>query len=70
MPVALNLIFDQSAEFYDRMRPRYVRELFADVARYANLGPGSRALEIGAGTGQATGAMLETGCTGPCCRTA
>lgn len=59
--MALNLIFDQSAELYDRVRPRYVQALFDDVEQYAHLGAGSRALEVGAGTGQATGAMLKTG---------
>lgn len=57
--MGLNLIFDQSAEAYDRVRPRYVRTLFEDVATYA--GEGRRALEIGAGTGQATDSFLSLG---------
>jgi SAM-dependent methyltransferase len=57
--MGLNLIFDQSAEVYDRVRPRYVKALFEDVAAF--VGPGRRALEIGAGTGQATESFLVLG---------
>lgn len=54
-----NLIFDQNAAYYDRVRPRYVKTLFHDIAAYAD--GGKRALEVGAGTGQATAHMLEMG---------
>lgn len=57
--MGLNLIFDRSAEVYDHVRPRYVKALFEDVAAYA--GAGRRALEIGAGTGQATESFLALG---------
>ncbi len=57
--MGIHLIFDQSAEIYDRLRPRYVKALFADVAAY--VGTGRRALEIGAGTGQATESFLALG---------
>ncbi len=55
----LNLIFDRSAVIYDRVRPRYGKALFQDVAAYA--GAGGRALEVGAGTGQATESFLDLG---------
>ena len=56
------LAFDEDAANYDRWRPRYPGEVFADVIRYAGIGAGKRALEIGIGTGQATGPFLRTGC--------
>jgi SAM-dependent methyltransferase len=59
--MGLNLIFDRSAEIYDRVRPRYVKAVFEDVAAYAGEDGGKRALEIGAGTGQATEAFLAMG---------
>jgi hypothetical protein len=45
--------FDQVAELYDRARPRYPAALFDDLAELAGIGPGSKVLEIGPGTGQA-----------------
>jgi SAM-dependent methyltransferase len=54
--------FDQAAELYDRARPRYPPALFDDLAELAGIGPGSRVLEIGPGTGQATLPMAERGC--------
>src|SRR5207253_3422274 len=39
---------------YDRMRPGYLRAVFEELAEFGQLGPGSRILEIGCGTGQAT----------------
>lgn len=53
--------FDTAAGLYDRARPRYPAELFADLARHTGLRPGFRALEIGVGTGQATTALLGLG---------
>ena len=54
--------FDQAAELYDRARPRYPPALFDDLAELTGIGPGSRVLEIGPGTGQATIALAEFGC--------
>ncbi|GAA1119708.1 class I SAM-dependent methyltransferase [Kribbella jejuensis] len=51
--------FGEDAELYDRVRPTYPRELFQDLAR--QVGSPQRVLEIGPGTGQATGAMVERG---------
>lgn len=53
--------FDTAAELYDRARPRYPTELFADLAHHTGLWPGFRALEIGVGTGQATTGLLDLG---------
>ncbi len=54
--------FGLDAELYDRVRPGYPEALFADLARDAQLEPGSRVLEIGPGTGQATVPLAATGC--------
>jgi SAM-dependent methyltransferase len=58
----LRATFDQAAELYDRARPRYPAGLFDDLAELAGIGPGSRVLEIGPGTGQATAPLAERGC--------
>lgn len=52
--------FGAVAEDYDRYRPGYPAELFADVLA---LGPGPRVLEAGAGTGRATLGLLRAGAT-------
>jgi SAM-dependent methyltransferase len=54
----LRATFDGVAELYDRARPTYPPELFDDLA----LAPGSRVVEIGCGTGQATVPLAERGC--------
>ncbi|MFF4522873.1 class I SAM-dependent methyltransferase [Streptomyces bluensis] len=54
--------FNEAAELYDRARPRYPRALVAELARQAGLGPGTRVLEIGPGTGQLTVPLAESGC--------
>ncbi|MDQ0935322.1 tRNA A58 N-methylase Trm61 [Streptomyces turgidiscabies] len=54
--------FDEAAQLYDRARPRYPQALVADLVRAAGLGPGSRVLEIGPGTGQLTVALAASGC--------
>lgn len=46
--------FDEVAELYDRARPSYPDELIDDLVGLAGLGPRSRVVEIGCGTGQAT----------------
>lgn len=57
----LRLTFDEVAELYDRVRPDYPAELFDRLAEAAGLRPGSRVLEIGCGTGQATVPLAERG---------
>ena len=54
--------FNEVAAEYDRWRPGYVPELYQDLFDYARVGPGSRALEVGIGTGLATEPVLKTGC--------
>lgn len=54
--------FNNIADLYDRARPTYPAALFADLVRLTGLGPGSRLLEIGCGTGQASLSLAETGC--------
>lgn len=53
--------FEADARGYDQFRPDYPAELFQDILEYAQLEPAARCLEIGAGTGQATRAMLNRG---------
>lgn len=54
--------FDRAAQDYDDIRPGYPQELYKDLFGYKAIGPESRVLEIGAGTGKATGPLLNTGC--------
>jgi len=46
--------FDEVAELYDRARPDYPDELIDDLVELAGLGPRSRVVEVGCGTGKAT----------------
>lgn len=46
--------FDAAAQLYDDVRPGYPDQMVDAVHAYAQLSSGARALEIGAGTGQAT----------------
>lgn len=59
--MGLRETFEEDADLYDRVRPGYPHELFQDLARLGRLGPGSRVLEIGVGTGQATAALAARG---------
>jgi SAM-dependent methyltransferase len=43
------------------MRPTYPSAIFDDIASFGQLGPGSRILELGCGTGQATQRLAERG---------
>ena len=54
--------FDAVPQAYDRFRPAYVDELYRDLLALHPLDGTCRALEIGAGTGQATEPILRTGC--------
>ncbi len=54
--------FDREARDYDSARPEYPPELYRDIFSYHALGRGSRVLEIGLGTGKASGPILDTGC--------
>lgn len=55
-------IFDSDAELYDRARPGYPPALYDDLAELAGARPGSRVLEVGCGTGQATVPLAGRGC--------
>jgi SAM-dependent methyltransferase len=47
-------VFDEAAELYARARPSYPLELIEDLVREADLRPGARILELGAGPGTAS----------------
>ena len=55
----LRRTFETVAALYDRVRPTYPDELFAELAR--SIRSGGRILEIGPGTGQATLPLAERG---------
>ncbi|KAE9365767.1 putative methyltransferase [Stipitochalara longipes BDJ] len=59
----LRATFTENAELYDRIRPRCPPALFNDLETLARLGPQSRVLEIGPGTGQATLPLAQLGCS-------
>ncbi len=49
--------FDDIADLYDRIRPRYPEELFTEL--FSRLPQRAEVVEVGPGTGQATGALLN-----------
>lgn len=53
--------FDAAAEYYDVFRPDYPPELIDCIERESALGPRSRILEIGAGSGKASELFLNRG---------
>ena len=54
----LRNIFGTDTENYDRFRPRYTKELFDFINGNTD---GTKALEIGSGSGQATEWFLSNG---------
>lgn len=54
--------FNSVATQYEKMRPGYPPQLYADIFRYLPVDASSNALEIGIGGGQATLPVLKTGC--------
>ncbi len=59
----LGMTFDTVAPLYERMRPGYMPELYETLFQYIPIGEESVVVEVGAGGGQATGPILQTGCT-------
>ncbi len=57
----LRLAFDSSVKQYDAGRPRFDGGIVTDLTTWADLRPGDLVLEVGAGTGQLTGALLKAG---------
>ncbi|PVG83938.1 SAM-dependent methyltransferase [Nocardioides gansuensis] len=55
--------FDARAEVYERSRPLYPEALWARLRELGVLGGGRRVLDLGAGTGEATGRLVESGAT-------
>ena len=56
-------VFNEVPDLYDRMRPTYPAELFAELSAIAGIHNGSHVLEVGCGTGQATGSLAAIGCS-------
>jgi SAM-dependent methyltransferase len=53
--------FERRADVYAAARPPYPPELWTAVRATGLTGPGRRALDLGAGSGEATGPLLATG---------
>ncbi|MBO0841324.1 MAG: methyltransferase domain-containing protein [Sciscionella sp.] len=58
---SLRATFDVDAERYDRCRPGYPAALFDDLRELVPIETGTRVLEIGCGTGQATVPLARLG---------
>lgn len=65
-PRPTGLEFDRVAERYDQARPDYPPELFGELVALVGIGPGSRVLEVGSGTGKATVPLARMGCQVTC----
>src|SRR5439155_445449 len=59
----LGRVFDEVPELYDRVRPTYPDELFADLVAITGMNERSAVLEVGCGTGQATRSLAALGCS-------
>jgi SAM-dependent methyltransferase len=56
-------VFNEVPELYDRVRPGYPDELFADLVTITGMDERSSVLEVGCGTGQATRSLARLGCS-------
>jgi SAM-dependent methyltransferase len=54
-------LFGTDPETYDRARPGHPERVYEILVERCGLGPGTRVVEAGAGTGQATRRLLELG---------
>ncbi|QDO87041.1 class I SAM-dependent methyltransferase [Ornithinimicrobium ciconiae] len=54
-------LFESIAASYRAARPDYPSELYDTLVQQGVIGPGRRVLEIGAGTGEATGELVRRG---------
>jgi SAM-dependent methyltransferase len=54
-------VFNDVPELYDRVRPGYPDELFADLVAITGIDDTSSVLEVGCGTGQATRSLAALG---------
>jgi SAM-dependent methyltransferase len=61
LPGERRLAFGQVAELYEATRPGYPQELVDEVVAYAGIAVGEPILEVGAGTGKATGLFAAEG---------
>jgi SAM-dependent methyltransferase len=59
----LGQVFNEVPELYDRVRPRYPDDLFADLVAITGMTEQSSLLEVGCGTGQATRSLAALGCS-------
>ena len=59
----LGRVFNEVPELYDRVRPSYPDELFADLVTITRMDERSSVLEVGCGTGQATRSLAALGCS-------
>jgi SAM-dependent methyltransferase len=57
----LGRVFNEVPELYDRVRPTYPDELFADLVAITGMDLRSPVLEVGCGTGQATRSLAALG---------
>jgi SAM-dependent methyltransferase len=53
--------FDEAAEYYDKYRPSYPRELVDLIVKKTGIQPGAKLLEIGPGSGKATELFEQRG---------
>lgn len=61
MATEKRMTFNEVADLYDTIRPKYPPALFSDLIELSRLKPNGRILEIGAGTGIATLPLAERG---------
>jgi SAM-dependent methyltransferase len=59
----LGRVFNEVPELYDRVRPGYPAELFADLVAVTGMDDRSSVLEVGCGTGQATRSLAALACS-------